>query len=143
MLVEKGVVVSVSKEIAEIEISRSDNCHNCSAHLFCNPSKNNSKILKAVNTFGALLGDEVKIEIEEKAVLTASFQMYGVPILLLLIGVLLGNFIFSEYTLTEFYAFLFSIALIAIYYIVSFTIGKSAKKETLPKIIFVKRSSNN
>src|SRR4030066_2580835 len=97
VLVEEGVVLSVENGIAEISLTKSDNCEECSARLICKPNKDSSKILKAADPFGVIPGDTVRIEIQGKTLFNASILLYGVPLVLLVIGILLGLSIFSNY----------------------------------------------
>ncbi len=127
MIEEEGVVLEISDDnIAEVLVEKSSACGNCSAKSFCHPFGEESEVkVNAFNNIGAKIGDRVKIAIKSSTLLKASFLMYIIPIIAMLIGAFAGEIIFHN----DIANFL----LAGIFFIVAFSlIGKlSRNKETV------------
>ena len=137
---EKGIVVTTKKGTAEIALIESGSCEECTAKIFCKPSNvSESKIIEVSDPFGVNPGDEVEIQIAGTAVMKASI-LYGVPLALILAGIMIGMSLFKNTSMPEVFSFLFGLGLTALY-ISSLFLLKRAKsiKPNLPKITFVKR----
>ena len=139
ILVEEGIVVSVAEGTAHVAVTQSESCEDCSAKIICKPKSENEKIIKVEDPLGVKPGDKVRIEVEGGALLSASFFLYGVPLILFLVGIFSGMSIFSNYAAKELYSFLFGIGLITVYYIINF-LKKTSSKPKLPKIVSVNRN---
>lgn len=138
ILIEEGIVVSVEGNIANIAVIRNEGCGECHAKIICKPASGQENIIKALDNLGVKPGMKVKFEIKGGALLGASFNLYLIPLILLIIGVLLGMSIFSDYAGKELYSFLFGIGLIVIYFLLLY--GKSRNKiehNNLPKVISI------
>ena len=68
-------------------------CDRCPSRSCCVGLGGDLKRVDASNLIGAEKGQQVKIGISPKAVLKASFVLYMVPILALIIGPMLGNYL--------------------------------------------------
>lgn len=95
MIEEHAIVVSVSGDAAMLEIIRKKPCGLCGKSRGCGISLwgklfNHKSEFKATNTIGAKVGDNVIVGVEEQALLKGSMTMYGIPLLALLLGALLG-----------------------------------------------------
>ncbi len=136
-LYEQGVVISVKDEIAEVDISENGNCHECGAKMFCKPGSNDKKILTVINKFGAKIGDRVEISVDGGVLLKVSLMLYGAPLLILIVGILIGLEIFKNQNPTELYAFGSTIFILAIYYLLFFLLKgkKENNKSIMPKIV--------
>lgn len=141
VLVEEAIVLSLENGIAEVSVIPKESCEECSAKIICKPNNDNRNVLRVDNSIGANIGDHVNIEIKGKSVLYASFNLYGIPLIILLLGMLLGMSLFSEYKLVELYSTFFGIGLTAIYYLFLLSHNKNRQNQILPKIVFVKRNS--
>lgn len=141
ILFEEGIVISRENGIAEVEVFPAQSCEECSAKIFCKPDKDKKNIVHVENSIGADVGDSVRIEIKGKSILSASFLLYGIPLLILIVGMFLGMFLFSSYKQIELYSALFSIGLVAIYFFLTYNHLKKENDLILPKIIFVKKIS--
>ncbi len=86
---EIGKVVEVSGARARIRLEPSEACKNCPSCNFCRPV-GSTRIVEAENRIGAHVGDEVNIEISPQESLTAIFLFFGLPVLLGLIGLVIG-----------------------------------------------------
>ncbi|WP_130471777.1 SoxR reducing system RseC family protein [Candidatus Magnetaquicoccus inordinatus] len=92
MLREEGVVVAVEGEYAIVANQRRGGCGGCHAEASCGAlsagSGRQSVGIRARNPLHAEVGERVVLEIAEGAMLRASFLVYGLPILaLVLVGV--------------------------------------------------------
>lgn len=139
ILFEEGIVVSKDNGIAEVQVFPAQSCEECSAKIICKP-KDDKNIVKADNSLGAEVGDNVRIEIKGKSILSASFALYGIPLILLLTGIFLGTIIFSGYKLQELYSVVSGIGLIIVYYVLFYANQSRSNNQTLPQIVFVKRN---
>ncbi len=86
---EKGKVVEMADFIAKISLEPSEACKDCPSCNFCRPS-GSTRIIEVENRIGAQVGDEVFIEISHKKSLIAILLLFGVPVLLGLIGLVVG-----------------------------------------------------
>lgn len=134
-LVEEGIVKLSKNGIAEVVISSSSSCEECSAKIYCKPGNSSERTLIARDPFGAKAGDKVRVVIKGSKILSASFLLYGIPLILLLIGIFVGYYLFSENK--ELYSSLFGIALVFVYSIIIFFITKKQKLSSYPEITFV------
>ncbi|GAB6281555.1 MAG: hypothetical protein STSR0008_02960 [Ignavibacterium sp.] len=135
--VEEGIVIEKLKGSAKIVLNNNIDCHECGAKLFCSPSNQNERILIVKDNFGVLPGDKVKIAIEEKNVLKASIFLYGIPLLILILGILFGTNLFHNST--ELKSSLLAVGLVFIYFVLFLAISKitNKKERNLPRIISI------
>ena len=140
-ILEKGIVLKASEGHAEVALIENGGCKECSAKIFCKPSgKDSSKVLEVLDPYGVHPGDEVQIEVSGSAVLKASMILYGIPLLLILIGIMVGMPLFGDTGYPELYSFLFGLGLTVLYISGLFFFKNLKKSEPdLPKITFVKR----
>ena len=136
---EEGIVKSVENGIAAVFITSQTECEHCEAKLFCSTQNLENKIAQAIDPFGLKPGDKVRIEIEGTNILKYVFFIYGVPLIIFLISIIVGLNIFNE--LKELYAFILSIISITFYFLIYFVLQKKIllkrKEKYLPKIVFV------
>lgn len=99
MLEEDGVVVSISKGMAEVSVIPQSACGSCSASNGCGTSlitslfpERNSKF-KVKNTLGAQTGEQVIIGLHESALQSASLILYLVPLAGLIFGAMAGIYL--------------------------------------------------
>lgn len=140
-IIENGIVISAEDGHAKIKLIETGACKECSAKIFCKPSeKKDSKILEVNDSIGVRIGEEVRIELSGGDVLKASALLYGVPLILIVLGVMLGAVIFRGTSLPELFSFLFGIGLTGLYVSGLFLLKKiKHTKPKLPQITFVKR----
>lgn len=95
MIQEIGSVVELkSKRIAVVMCEKSSACAHCASMEMCNAGKdNNSMLVEVHNALGAAIGDRVKLAVSTKHFLQSSFLLYIVPLIFLLVGALVGQFI--------------------------------------------------
>lgn len=91
-MIKTGYVESVSQNNAQIRIKRDsacgDNCGNCSG---CN----SIVTVFAQNNINVKKGDLVEIEMPSNSVLGAAFITYIIPLVILIIGYIVGSCIFK------------------------------------------------
>jgi len=140
-LYEEGIVKEAKDGIAVINIHDSDNCHECTAKIYCKPGNSEGRSLTVRDPYGVHPGDKVRVVIKGSKILSASFFLYGIPLILLLAGIFIGLEIFNENK--EFYSSLFAITLVAVYALYMFLFSKKEKLNSYPEIIFVSTPLHN
>ncbi|NCB29945.1 MAG: hypothetical protein EOM66_00880 [Clostridia bacterium] len=86
-LCRMGKVISLSGKTAVVRFMRSDACGHCNA---CFHLGSQEADIEIVNTADAEVGDVVSIELRGSSMVRASLIMYGIPLIGLLAGVLVG-----------------------------------------------------
>ncbi|MCX7610449.1 MAG: SoxR reducing system RseC family protein [Ignavibacterium sp.] len=134
-LVEEGIVKLSNNGIAEVIISNSGHCEECSAKIYCKPGNSSERTLIVRDPFGAKAGDKVRVVIKGSKILSASFLIYGIPLILLLLGIFIGHYIFNENK--ELYSTLLGFSFIIFYSIFFLLFFKKHKLSSYPEITFV------
>ena len=99
MIEETAVIVKTTGEFAEVETQRSTACGSCSAKTGCGTSLlatvfgKRRSLIKVMNPIQAQPGDRVVIGLDEAPFLRAAFSLYLVPILGMMGGALLGEWL--------------------------------------------------
>lgn len=88
-MTEVGRVVSVNGNAAVVAMRMSGACDKCGLCLASSDGK--EVLLLARNEVGSRLGDAVEIEISAGRVLVAAFSLYLLPVLMTIIGFLVGS----------------------------------------------------
>lgn len=119
-LVEQGVVVAVIPAAADrpaqatVRLQTSDHCEGCPASCLCRPTSDDRRLMDVLDPIGVAIGDQVEVSVPGGAVLRASFLVYGLPLLLLLVGVGLGTRIWpATEPLRDLWSFLLGVGLAA------------------------------
>jgi len=117
-LLEEGVVLAVTPATeaapgtATVRLMAGDHCEGCPASSVCKPGSGEQRLMDVHDPLGVTVGDRVRVAVPGGAVLKASFLVYGLPLLLLLVGVWLGTLIWSpENPLRDLWSFLLGAAL--------------------------------
>ena len=136
-LIEEGIVKESKNGIATIVISKSDYCEECSAKLYCKPGSSDDRSLIVKDPLGVTPGDKVRISIQGSKILTVSFLLYGIPLLLLIAGLIVGLKIFNSNQ--ELFATLFGLGLISIYVVILLLLSGIRKDKTshYAEIVFI------
>ena len=136
-LIEEGIVKESKNGIATIVISDSENCKECTAKLYCKPGNSNERSLTVKDPFGVNTGDKVRVSINGSQILRVSFLIYGVPLILLMVGLFFGLKIFENNK--EVLSTLLSFGLIAVYTLLLLYVDKKRKinMRTYPEIVFI------
>lgn len=92
MITENGIVTDVNTSVAWIKTTRSSACEACSSRESCGTTGNQKEMIVMVkNILNVKKGDHVVIGLETRPMLFLTFLLYVFPIILLLIGALIGN----------------------------------------------------
>jgi sigma-E factor negative regulatory protein RseC len=99
-LLEIGVVVATmpasgaSGARAQVRLLAGDHCEGCPSACLCRPEGADRRRMDVADPVGVTVGDRVQVAVPGGQVLKASFLVYGLPLLLLLLGVWLGTRLF-------------------------------------------------
>jgi sigma-E factor negative regulatory protein RseC len=97
MLEETAQVVRITSGEVWVETQRRSSCSSCSAAKGCGTATlskvlgNRRTVVRVLSTIPLGVGDRVVIGIREQALVRGSLAVYAVPILLLLLGGLIGE----------------------------------------------------
>jgi sigma-E factor negative regulatory protein RseC len=92
-MAEKGLVIEQKGEKVVIRMTRKEACAKCRACIAGLSEKD--MILEARNLCDASVDDWVEVELTNDGFLFAVGIMYGIPLIALLAGVLIGNFVLA------------------------------------------------
>ena len=114
---EIGIVSGIQGKKAQVIIQRSSACGDCGA---CQVGKNKLTMeTNAVNAVGAQRGDQVEVEMSFVNILKASLILYGIPLIVFILGVFAGNYIpFQNQPDNPLISFLSGLLLMTLSYIV-------------------------
>ncbi len=90
---EVGTVIESRGGTARVLVKRNSACDHCPSRSCCASLGGDLKGVDVSNRMDAKKGQKVKIGISPKAVLKASFILYMVPVLALIIGTVLGSYL--------------------------------------------------
>ena len=118
-IVHEGKIVEMDKESISVEIVNKSACAACHAKGVCGASDEQVRIIVlpqtlATATAGYQVGDSVKLVLSASLGMKAVILAYGLPLLVLLVAIL----VFSALKLEQLYVGLFSLAAVAVYYII-------------------------
>ena len=97
MLEETAQVVRIKGDEVWVETQRRSSCDSCSAEKGCGTATlsrvlgNRRNLVRVLSAIPLVVGDQVVIGIREEALVRGSLAVYAVPILLLLLGALIGE----------------------------------------------------
>jgi sigma-E factor negative regulatory protein RseC len=96
MATEQGIVISIvtaEPGTARVKTIPPSACKACSSRGSCSSGGGKEREVDVINTVGAKDGDLIQISIETGALLKATFLLYVFPILIMIIGGTIGNFL--------------------------------------------------
>jgi len=98
MIEETGTVIEIKgPSTAVVLCQKGSFCEHCAAMDTCRMGADNQSMqVDAHNTLGAEVGDRVVLSVSSRNFLTSSFVVYIVPLLFMLVGGILGQFIGEE-----------------------------------------------
>ena len=92
MATEKGIVTRVGSETAWVKTSRTSACEGCASRQSCHLKGNDDEMeVEALNDARAVVGDRIVLRVASGALLKVSFMLYVFPILLLIVGAIVGQ----------------------------------------------------
>ncbi len=141
MMEETGTVIELKGPSTALVLCKKGSfCEHCAAMDTCRMGDDNQSMqVEALNPLGAEVGDRVLLAVSSKSFLSSSFLVYIVPLLGLLFGALVGQYI-GETVITDLPAQLLSAIFGVAFLVGSFLtirIGSRALKREafLPRII--------
>lgn len=136
---EEGVVLRCADGKATVSVMGSDACHECGAKLFCSASGGEENTVEVRDPFGVQAGDLVRFVIRGEAMFRVAGLLYGIPLLLILAGLLIGMYLFDPGILPrELWAFILGLGMAGIYYLGLFFSGESSAVGNMPSIVFIR-----
>ena len=141
LLYEEGIVKQSKDGIAEIIISDSNHCEECSAKIYCKPGNEKLRTILAKDPFNSKSGDKVIVKINGSRILKASIQLYGLTLLLILAGIVVGMNLFTSNK--EVYSTILGITLSGIYLIIISLTSKKTNYTSYPEIFSLKSFSKS
>ena len=133
---EVGKVLRFEDGLAVVEVPRSEACRYCRG---CYLGLNRDKMLaEAQNQIQAKIGDEVVLEMEPGKFVTAAFVIYLIPVIFLLIGYFIGDFLAGILKIRgASMGIIFSLSLFALAYVAIGAIDRKARASGRfdPKIV--------
>lgn len=100
MITENGIVTTADISTAWIKTIRSGACEACSSRESCGTAGNQKEMIVSVkNTLNVKAGDHVVIGLETGPIMFLTFLLYVFPILMLITGALIGNFLAPVFNL--------------------------------------------
>ena len=138
---EEGIVTATAGGSATVAILKSDACDDCSAKIFCGAGESENTV-EVSDSFGVQVGDSVRILIRGESLFAAAGILYGIPLLLILAGILVGTYVYDPAVMPrELWSMLLGIGLAAIYYLLVFLKSPSLKLNPLmPSIVSVRKT---
>jgi sigma-E factor negative regulatory protein RseC len=92
MIVETGRVTNIEDNKAIVEIEKGGSCASCSTRCACNYGAK-TVLVEAENPLNAGKDQLVQISIPEGSALQAAFVVYVIPLIALIAGILLGEYV--------------------------------------------------
>lgn len=90
MYFETGLVVDVSHHRAKVQVQRSTLCDKCASTSLCRLESDTTSVVEVADPIGVQVDQEVRVGIQPKTLLMASFIAYMVPLLALIAGAAVG-----------------------------------------------------
>ena len=110
MIEEQAIVIKTSKDRVTLEVVRTKPCGLCGQVRGCGNTiwgkifSHRSGYIETRNDLNAKLGDVVILGIDETFMLKGSLMLYGVPLLLMFLGMIIANSFAKD--MNEFYTLL-------------------------------------
>lgn len=120
---EFGRVTEAKGDWAVVKVKKNKNCDKCAA---CSFGSDGYMSFRAINNKNAKEGDYVLSEVSKTEAALSSFLLYGVPLIALAAGILVGQAFFDE----QIAAFLLGFILMFISFGVLFYIDRKLKKSS-------------
>ncbi len=146
MATEEGIIINVNETTAMVRTKQMTACESCAEKDTCHSTGGSSKIMEveADNTANAQLGDTVIVTFESSQLFMLSFLLYVFPIIVMIIGALLGervagNFNGNPSTYSAIMGFAFFFAAMAVVKLMDKKARKTGKYR--PEIIKIKKKA--
>ena len=142
MATEEGIVTKIeSTTTAWVKTTKSGACESCSARSSCHSMGGSNEMeVEAINRAGAHVGQKVVLSFDTSPLLKATFMLYVLPIIAMIVGAFVGQNLAPNFTLnTSFLSAIFGFLFFGLTILfVRFKGNKLAQRdEYRPKIIRV------
>ena len=123
MLKETGLVTKIEGDLAWVNTQSKLTCSSCQVESTCGNAildkylAGKVFISKVKNTLSAQIGDQVEISIPKASITKASLLVYWFPLFSLMVGALLGDYLFKTEVATIFTSF---VGLAFSYFVIKF-----------------------
>ncbi len=92
MITENGIVTTANTSTAWIKTTRSGACESCSSQKNCGTANSQKEMIVSVkNSLNVEQGDHVVIGLATRPILFLTFLLYVFPIIMLIIGAIIGD----------------------------------------------------
>ncbi len=92
MATEQGIVTKTNAHTAWVRTTKTSACESCAVRGSCTVLGGGKEMeVEAINHAGAKVGEKVVISFASSPLLKATFMLYVLPILFLLVGALIGD----------------------------------------------------
>jgi len=131
---EKMQVVAVENDMAILRIfEEEETCKTCPLEIICKEDKGEETIRVALNGLQVKPGDIVLITAPKASVTKLSFFMYALPLIMFITSILM----FKRFSFSDELSFLYSVVILAIYYLILRFLDKKLAKKFAPKVVKV------
>ncbi|MCK5286745.1 MAG: SoxR reducing system RseC family protein [Thermodesulfovibrionia bacterium] len=96
MIEETGIVTKIDGAMAKVAVQKRGACEGCAARGVCETSDDGMEI-EAINSVQAQIGQTVKVSIKPQTYLKGTFFVYGIPLVVFIIGIIIGKNIGEKY----------------------------------------------
>lgn len=93
MIEDIGIVRKVTGDKAFVEVERSSACAQCGLQEAEELATGGKVVFEAFNMAGSNVGDRVRVQVQTGTYIKASVYIYGIPVLLLIIGAIFGAYL--------------------------------------------------
>jgi len=97
---ETGLVVSVSEDRALVRVEASSACGSCASTQVCGMTEEGYRVVEVIDPIGVQPAQEVGIEVEGRTLVGAAFTIYGIPLVLLFLGLVGGQSLATRFGLS-------------------------------------------
>ena len=122
-MLETGRVVEAGGENIKVRVEQKEECKACKACVF----KDNGRVVTVPNTIGAKEGDEVGLEISEAANRLSTMIVFGLPLIMLAVGILIGKLCFEA----EWAMFVFGFGMLIVSFATIILIDRILRKKKI------------
>ncbi|MEA1912236.1 MAG: SoxR reducing system RseC family protein [candidate division WOR-3 bacterium] len=136
---QKGVVVRINENKAIVLIEEGIKCHSCDFSRFCRMGEKGREII-CNNKKGARIGDIVEIETNRKNLILATVLNFILPLLLLIGGILFGEFLWGS----DVSGFLWGFGILILYFLIFKLVDKKILKSgsILPEVVEIVKTNS-
>lgn len=130
---KKGIVSKVEDDKLYVILTRSSACGDCSS---CGGCEAKTIDLSMTNDIDAKVGDFVEIEYNTKNMLKSTLLVYIFPLIMLVVGIFLGNYINfnTSSDSKDLISFLFGLGLMLVSYLIINKIDKKVQSNSFFKL---------